>query len=88
MARTIFEGRVQRLYSDEEWTRIRLDIPPADQPEENYFVLRRAHENYNALFSLALSAAINGNALTVRTYSAIDKGEEGIIRWMVVDWDT
>lgn len=86
MAQHNFEGRVQRLYSDKEWTKIRIDIPAADQPADNYFTLNRDHANYNALFSMALSAAINGNVLLIRTFGDINPGEPGNVRYLVIDY--
>lgn len=88
MAKQSFTGRVQRLYVAEGWTRIRIEIPAADQPEENYFVLSQDHQNYNALYSLALAAAVNGNELTIRTKGDINAGDVGNVRYMVVEWRT
>jgi hypothetical protein len=88
LAKHTFTGRVQRLYVAKGWTRIRIEIPTADQPEENYFVLRQDHPNYNALYSLALSAAVNGNELSIRTEEDINAGDVGNVRYMVVDWRT
>ena len=65
---------------------IRLDIPPAEQPKDNYFQLNQTHPNYNALYSLALSAAINGYQLRIRTETDITPTEYGVVRYMVVDW--
>jgi hypothetical protein len=84
-------GRVTRLYvtrteSDRGVVFIRLDIPVAEQPKENYFQLDQRHPNYNALYSLALSAAINGYLLRIRTESDIVPTEYGQVRYMVVNW--
>ena len=61
-------GRVRRLYvtrstENEGITFIRLDIPEAEQPKKGYFQLNQRHPNYNALYSLALTAATNGYEL-------------------------
>jgi hypothetical protein len=53
------KGKVSRLYVRAEATNIRLEIPQEEQPLENYFKLETTHPNYNALYSLALSAAVN-----------------------------
>lgn len=84
-------GRVTRLYvtrssANEGITFIRLGIPTAEQPKDGYFQLNQSHPNYNALYSLALAAAINGYRLTIRTESDITSNEYAVVRYMTVDW--
>ena len=84
-------GRVTRLYvtrssSNQGITFIRLGIPTSDQPKDGYFQLNQSHANYNALYSLALSAAINGYKLRIRTESDITPTEYATVRYMTVDW--
>ena len=84
-------GRVARLYvtrssENEGITFIRLDIPDAEQPKEGYFQLNQRHPNYNALYSLALSAAINGYQLRIRAESDISSNDYAVVRYMTVDW--
>jgi hypothetical protein len=86
MASHFFTGRVQRLFVAPGATNIRLDIPTADQPAEDYFVLSQTHENYNALYSLALASAINRYDLTVRTVGDINPGDAAEVEYLVVDW--
>ena len=86
MATHNFRGRVQRLFVTRGRTNIRIDIPVAEQPAENYFVLPQTHENYNALYSLALASAINHYDLLVRTTADINPGERAEVEYMVVDW--
>jgi len=83
-------GRVARLYVTQAdsggVTFIRLQIPDNEQPKDNYFQLNQSHSNYNALYSLALSAAINRYPLTIRTRADIVPTEYAVVRYMVVDW--
>lgn len=80
-------GRIKRIYPHEELTYISLrDLDPSVTPKEEYFLLRRDHPNYNALYSLALVAAVNRYVLQVRTRAEITNVEYGEIAYMVVDW--
>jgi hypothetical protein len=84
-------GTVKRLYvtygaSGQGLTFIRINIPPAEQPKDRYFRLEQNHPNYDALYSLALSAAINGYRLRIRTEQDITPTEVAQVRYMVVDW--
>lgn len=83
-------GRVTRLYvsqlSSGGVTFIQLQIPDNEQPMDNYFRLDQSHPNYNALYSLALSAAINRYPLSIRTVTDITPTAHGVVRYMVVDW--
>lgn len=81
-----FTGRVQGLNVARSVTYIRIDIPVAKQPYENYFELPQAHENYNALYSLALAAAINNYSLLVRTTADINPGDRAEVEFMAVNW--
>ena len=85
------EGKVTRLFvtrssENEGVTFIRLDIPDAEQPKDGYFQLNQRHPNYNALYSLALTAATNGYELRIRTEEEITPNENAVVRYMVVDW--
>ena len=79
-------GRVTRLYVRNEGTNIRLEIPDNEQPKEKYFLLELNHPNYNALYSLALSAAVNGYLLLIRTKTDISPDEVATVEYMLVDW--
>ena len=82
---THFQGRVERLYPAAGITFVRLRIPVAQQPSKNYFRLLQDHENYNALYSLALAAAINGYDLLIRT-NPVQPGEDAFVEYMTVDF--
>ena len=81
-----FRGRVTRLYVHRDGVSVRLDLPVDEQPLDNYFRLPRSHENYNALYSLAVVASINRYPLWIRTEVDIDPGERAEVMYMVVDW--
>jgi hypothetical protein len=83
---THFTGKVQRLYATEGRTFVRIEIPVSQQPKDNYFELRQSHPNYNALYSLALAAAINGYDLLIRTIGDVSPGDAAAVRYMVVTW--
>ena len=79
-------GAVTRLYVTEGVTHIRLQIPVDQQPKDGYFDLQQSHRNYHALYSLALSAAVNGYPLQIRTRGEIDPAQPINVQYLVVDW--
>ena len=84
-------GTVERLYvarnsSNQGLAFIRLNIPASQRPRDGYFLLEQSHPNFNALYSLALSAAINGYPLRIRTQSDITATAHGLVEYMLVDW--
>jgi hypothetical protein len=52
----------------------------------HYFALEVGHTNYQALYSLALSAAINRYPLLIRTQGEISSSAKALVQYMVVDW--
>ena len=83
----MFRGKVERLNPASQGnTYIRIQIPVAEQPLGNVFVLQQSHENYNALYSLALAAAINGYDLLIRTIGDVSPGQEASVAYMLVDF--
>ena len=44
------------------------------------------HANYNALYSLALAAAVNRLTLSIRATKDITPTEEAEVQYMVIDW--
>jgi hypothetical protein len=79
-------GTVQRIYTDSDGAFIMLKDPEAE-PMDGYFRLdRRSHANYNALYSLALAAAINGYTLQIRTAHNISGFSHADVLYMMVDW--
>ena len=79
-------GKVTRIYPRPEVTNVRLEIPADLQPLENYFSIELTHPNHDVLCSLALSAAINGYQLTIRTRAAITPDAPALVEYMFVDW--
>lgn len=80
-------GKVARIYPSTRGTSIRLHTPPGTVvPLFGYFNLRQTHPNYNALYSLALAAAINGYDLRIRATAEIDPAVEADISYIVVNW--
>ena len=79
------QGKVNRIYTTADRTFIRLaEIP--EEPKDGYFELKMDHSNYNALYSLALVAAVNRYDLVIRTTTDIDPGSHAEVAYMVVDW--
>jgi hypothetical protein len=78
-------GKVRRLYVHKNGTSIRLDIPKSEQPEDRYFHLKRDHANYDALYSLALAAAVNRLDISVKTQGKTTV-KPAWISYMYVDW--
>jgi len=80
-------GRVSRIYATSLGTYIRLaNIPQESTPQSGYFLLNQSHPNYNALYSLALLAAVNRYDLQIRTANEIVPTEAAEVSYMVVDW--
>ena len=80
-------GIVTRIYVREQGANIRLDIGSELQPKDNYFLLELTHPNYNALYSLALAAAVNRLPLRIRADGDLPlKGRDCVVSYMVVDW--
>jgi hypothetical protein len=80
-------GRVSRIFPHEELTYISLEgLEPGVTPRDGYFLLRRNHPNYNALYSLALVAAVNRYLLQIRTRAEITSREHAEVAYVVVDW--
>jgi hypothetical protein len=63
---TRLEGKVKTLIADRAGAFIELDNDPKLGPKGNIWQLAKNHENYNALYSLALAAAANRWPLTIR----------------------
>ena len=80
-------GKVSRIYASSGQVYIRLaDIPASDTPLDGYFRLNQSHPNYDALYSLALTAAVNRYDLRIRTTDDIDPTKYADVQYMVVDW--
>jgi hypothetical protein len=85
------KGRVKRIYASYETrnarTYIALELPASTMaPKDGYFVLESRHPNYNALYSLALVAAVNRYELSIRAAAEITNQAHAQVEYMVVDW--
>ena len=80
------KGLVKRLYVTDGRTFIRLDLPADQQPKDSYFELLQTHSNYNALFALALSCAINRQRLWIDTATDITPTEVPKVDYLVAEW--
>ena len=80
-------GKVSQIYVADKIALFRLSgLPTASAPRNNNFELRKSDQNYNALYSLALSAAINRYDLSVETTKAMDAKENAVVKTMWVNW--
>jgi hypothetical protein len=82
-----FQGLVDRLYVDESHCFIRLKGVSASK--DDLFDLRQSHTNYNALYSLALAAAVNSSILEIRTIGEVENVTPDAypgVSYLVVDW--
>jgi hypothetical protein len=80
------DGKVDRLYVDEGHCYIRLKGVAITK--DSLFELRQSHQNYNALYALALAAAVNGYTLEIRTIGEIEDAGDNYpgVLYLVVDW--
>jgi hypothetical protein len=88
MAATVSaEGQVKRIYADAHGCFIRLADPtPNPNPEDGYFQLQRAHDNFSALYALAMCAATNGYPLKIRTVNPITPQSRAVVAYLVIDF--
>lgn len=85
------KGKIARLHASAEKsvgrTYLRLDLPPAVKgPKDGYFFIETTQSNYNALYSLALAAAINRYAVAVQTEKEITADAQAKVASLIVDW--
>ena len=80
------KGTVARLFVNAAGANLRLHIPTDQQPKDGYFLLELTHQNYLALYSLALAAAMNRDPLLIRTAGEITEDTRATVQYMVVDW--
>jgi hypothetical protein len=80
-------GKVDRIYARTGGVNIRLaDLPASSRPKDGYFLIKQTHENYEALYSLAYTAAVNRYDLQVRTVGEISSAAQATVSYLVVDW--
>jgi hypothetical protein len=85
---TVVTGTINRVVAAEMSTDLLLTgLGEQETPGgTGYFVIQKTHENYNALYSLALVAATNGYSITVKTVGDINQNEPATVGYMFVDW--
>jgi hypothetical protein len=80
-------GQVNRIYTTSGRSYIRLEgLDPSVTPLDGYFRLEQTHPNHNALYSLALVAAVNRYDLQIRTVADITNQAHAEVLYMVIDW--
>lgn len=78
-------GQVAKIFPHNEGCFIELkDID--HRPRDDYFLLNISHSNYNALYSLALVAAVNRYVLEIRTAEDITPDEHAQVNYMRLMW--
>lgn len=79
-------GHVTRLYPNDSGCYIRIKDPrPALVPLYDYFWLDCGHQNYVALYTLALSALLYKKELTIRTREPIDPNQLAVVLYMILE---
>jgi hypothetical protein len=78
-----FKAKVKRTFVHGNGTSIRLE-----GKGNGYFELSNEHPQYNALYSLALVAAVNNHTLWIRTTDERDEvtDDSAAVQYMVIDW--
>lgn len=83
-----FTSTVSQLYVNSGHCYISLK-GIADPPKDGLFDLPKSHTNYNALYALALTAAVQGYQLQLRTFGeveAVPDTEYPRVSYLVVEW--
>jgi hypothetical protein len=84
-----FYGEIERLYTKSDGCSIRLqNVTPTGivMPRDGYFHLDLNHENYAALYSLALLAASGRHRLSIRTTDDAVPTSPANVQYLVLDW--
>jgi hypothetical protein len=84
-----FYGEVARLFVGNSGCFIRLqNVTPegAELPKDGYFLLPLSHDNYSALYSLALFASAGRHRLSIRSVTDADSASHAEISYLVLDW--
>lgn len=83
------KGKVTRIQTADTHCYIQLTgIPASDTPKDGCFRLKKGHDNYNSLYSLALTAATHELALEIRIEGneILANGPYPDIKYLAVDW--
>ena len=80
-------GKVNRIWVGVTSAAVFLsDLPRNSAPARGLFNIPKSHQNFNALYSLALSAAINRKDLTIQTTEDITPNRIGTVSDLWVEW--
>lgn len=84
---TLVTGKISQVYPDDKGCYISLaGIASNAVPKSGLFQLKLTHPNYNSLYSLILSAAINHYDITVKAAREITRTSFSEIRYLKVEW--
>jgi hypothetical protein len=79
-------GLITRLSVRGQATFVRLDVDSEVGPSNGLFQLNLTLPNYNAMYSLALAAAINRFPIAIRTVEEITPQDVAVVQYFNVDW--
>jgi hypothetical protein len=80
------KGQVSRLSAHTDATYLQLESEQSDLPKNGYFVLKLDNQNYNALYSLALAAAVNRLTLNIKTVEEITPTDFATVDYLLIIW--
>jgi hypothetical protein len=82
------DGRIISIAAGHDGTDIMLDNDPAVGPLNNVLGLRSDHDNYNAIYSLALAAAANRWVVRIGIEGAesVDPQRAAVVKLIRVTW--
>jgi hypothetical protein len=87
---SVVKGKVSVLYPTQNGCYVKLlDLAANRQPKSKYFLLQLPHKNYNAIYSLLLSAAINRLVISIKTPvnpADLNKTYSPEIDYVQVEW--
>lgn len=81
-----FTGKIKRLHVDRDRTYIRLESLGQKRLFEDYFRLELEQPNYNAIYSLVISAALNDYKILVRTTEDITPNDPALVSYVILDF--
>ena len=79
-------GKVSFISVQDDATLIGLDIDKTNGPLDGIFKLLPSDPNYNARYTLVLTAAVNRLPLLIRTRGEMTPTEHAGIRFVLLDW--
>jgi len=87
---TSVTGKVTRLYVDGDTCFIRIAYNQSSLgkpvPANNYFQLKKAADNYDAMYSLAMAAAFNDRALWIRALACASGCLPSVVQARLYIW--